>query len=73
MRISVTVTPNAKAPSVVGLGGSSYKVKVNAPASEGKANARLVEILAEHFNTSKSRIRILQGLNSRSKVVEIAI
>jgi len=71
MEIKVTATPNAKFPAVVKINESNYKVKVNARAAEGKANARLVEILAEYFNVSKSHIRILKGANSRNKVVEI--
>jgi uncharacterized protein len=65
------VTPNAKIPTVVKGDDDVYKVKVNARASEGKANMRLVEILAEHFNVPKSHIRILKGLGSRNKLVEI--
>jgi hypothetical protein len=71
MRINVTVTPNAKVPEIIRLGDNDYRVKVNARASEGRANLRLIEMLAEHFDVSKSRIRILSGLNHRQKTVEV--
>lgn len=71
MEISVRVTPNARLPGVVKADDGSYNVKVNAPAREGKANQRLIEILAAHFDVPKSRIRIVKGLNGRNKVVEI--
>lgn len=71
MIIKVRVTPNAKAPSVVIADDGSYRVKVNAPASEGKANLRLAEILAEHFGVRASRVRIINGAGSRDKTVEI--
>ena len=46
-------------------------VKVNAPAKEGKANKKLVEILSKHFSKPKSSIRIVKGLTSKNKVIEI--
>lgn len=71
MRINVTVTPNARIPVIVKGEDGSYRVKVNARASDGKANIRLIEMLADHFNVSKSHVRILKGLHSRSKIVEV--
>ena len=43
---------------------------VTAPANEGKANSRLIELLAEYFHTAKSKIRILRGQRSRRKLIE---
>ncbi len=71
MEISVTVTPHAKVPSIIKGKDPSYRIKVNARASEGKANMRLIEMLAEYFNVPKSHIRITKGLSSRNKLVEI--
>lgn len=71
MKISVTVKPNAKRPGVVQVGEREYKVAVNAPAHEGKANAAVVELLAEYFDVPKSRITILHGHTGRRKLVEI--
>ena len=71
MNINVRVTPNSKVPAIVKIAESNYKVKVNAPANEGRANERLIEILAEHFGVSKSSIIILKGSKSRDKLVRI--
>lgn len=71
MKINVTITPNARVSAIVKLDESNYKIKVDAPATEGRANTRLVELLAEYFNVSKSSIRIIRGLKSRGKVVEV--
>ena len=73
MKINVRVTPNAKVPAVVKVDDVTYNVKVNARAVKGRANERLIEILAEHFGRRKSEIRILKGLNGRDKVVEVAV
>jgi len=73
MRINVTVTPNAKVPMVTRIDGASYKVKVDARALEGRANERLVELLAKHFGVPERAVRIVRGDRARSKVVEIDI
>ncbi len=73
MRINVMVTANAKAPAVVKVDEDNYKVRVNAPAIEGRANGCLIEILAEHFGVPKSHIRILRGLNGRKKLVDVEL
>ena len=66
-------TPNSKAPSILRIDGNNYRAKVDAPALEGRANARLLEMLSKHFNVSKSCVRIVRGFSSRDKVVEISI
>ena len=71
MRISVAVTPNAKRPQVTRIDDANYKAKVDARAVEGRANERLVELLAEHFGVPKRGVRILRGLGNKSKVVEV--
>lgn len=73
MEIEVVVVPNAKVPSIIKLSELDYKVKVNAKAIEGKANARLIEMLSNYFWVPKSRIRILRGLNGRRKSIGIDI
>jgi hypothetical protein len=70
-QINVKVVPNAKAAAVIRVDELNYKIKVNAPPIEGKANKRLIEILAEHFNVPKSSIRIIRGLASNNKIIGI--
>ena len=70
MKINVKVTPNAKKNGVIEEGGA-LKVRLNAPAAGGKANSALIEALAGYFNVRKSSIRIVSGVKSRDKTVEI--
>ena len=72
MRISVTVKPNSKREEVVPAGEREYVVRVSAPPVEGKANERVVELLAKHFGVPKSRVTIVRGASGRKKAVEIA-
>jgi len=64
------VIPNSKKPSVK-KENDTYVVRVDAPPTKGRANKRLIEILAEYFGVKKSRIRIISGEKSREKIVEI--
>lgn len=72
MRISVTVKPNAKKDSVVSQADGGFVVYLKAPSREGKANARLLKVLAGHFETAPSCIRIVSGVSSRKKIIEIS-
>jgi uncharacterized protein len=71
MKISVTITPNSRKEEVVQISEREFRVKVGAPAKEGKANERLYGLLAEYFHVPKSTVFIVSGHTSRQKVVEI--
>ena len=73
MPVTVTIqtTPNAPRSQIVGWLGDRLKVKVKAPAVEGKANAELLRFLAEHFGVRASAVRILRGETARLKTVQI--
>lgn len=51
--------------------GELYKVYVTAAPEKGKANKKMIELLAEYFKASKSQIKIIKGEISRNKIVEI--
>ena len=65
--ISVRVQPNARKHEIVGPHGGDLKIKIKAPPVEGKANAALIEFLAEVLAVSKSAIEIVRGNSSRNK------
>jgi uncharacterized protein len=59
--------------NAVKVEGERLKVYVTAPALDGKANAAVRGLLAEHFKTNVSRVVILRGLTSPLKTVSIDI
>jgi len=77
MIIDVIVSPRSSRLRVVqvnnegGAGHAPLKIYLTRPACDGEANRQLVDLLADYFNTSKSRIRILKGQKGRKKIVEI--
>ena len=46
-------------------------VSVREPAVDGKANDAVIAILADYFEVSKSKVKIVGGLKSRNKIIEI--
>ena len=71
MLVRVLVTPNAKRARVVKVGEDQFEIWVDEKAVGGRANKRLLEILAEHFKVSKSSISLLRGAKSRNKTVQV--
>ena len=71
MKFFVTVKPNSRVWRVTEIDPTHIIVSVNAPARDGEANARLIEIIAEHYNIPKRSVRIVAGLKSRKKIVEL--
>jgi uncharacterized protein YggU (UPF0235/DUF167 family) len=70
MKINVRIKPRASRNKVEKV-EDGYVVYVTASPVENKANKALVESLSCHLNIPKSRIRIVAGLKSKNKVVEI--
>ena len=70
MKIRVKVFPSSSRQLVKEENGL-YKIYLHASPDKGKANQELIEVLSDHFQASKSKIAILQGTLSRTKVVEI--
>jgi len=68
---SVRVQPRASKDEIAGVMEGALKVRLRAPALEGRANEALCEYLAELLKTPKSAVRILSGHHSRSKRVEV--
>lgn len=72
MRLTVHVQPNAKQSEITSwLDEDTLKVKLAAPAKEGKANLELVSFLSEELGLPKSQIVIVRGLTARMKQVEV--
>jgi len=71
MMIKVRVIPNSSRNEVVSRIGSILRVKVSAPAVEGKANSELCEFLADFFDVRRSMVLLRKGERGREKTIEI--
>ncbi|PYK03685.1 MAG: hypothetical protein DME66_11495 [Verrucomicrobia bacterium] len=65
------IVPNAKANQVIGEHGAGIKIKLRAPALDGKANAALRRFLAEELKISEHQIVLKHGQKSRDKAIRI--
>ena len=70
--LAIKAVPNAPRSAVVGWLGEALKVKVHAPALEGRANDELCEFLADALALSRRAVTVLQGDKSRQKVLRIS-
>ncbi len=70
-RLPIKAVPNAPRNAVAGWVGDALKVKVHAPALEGRANEELCDFLAEALQLPRRAVTLFQGDKSRQKVVQI--
>ena len=71
MKIQAVVKTNARKNSVEVREDGSIFVCVNVPPVEGKANKKVIEVVAEYFHKPKSSVTIVSGKTSRKKLIEI--
>jgi len=71
MRIYVKVTPRAGKNEVLKISEGEYKVKVVAVPEKGKANEKVVELLAYHLAVPKNSVRIIAGKSARIKIIDV--
>ena len=70
--LAVKAIPNAPRNAFAGWLGDTLKVKVHAPALEGRANEELCEFLAAQLSLPRRAVTLAQGAKSRQKLVRIS-
>jgi hypothetical protein len=70
--LAVHVQPGAKRSAVAGLHGERLKIRIAAPALDGRANDALVAFVAQTLGVARRSVRVASGERSRDKVVAIA-
>jgi uncharacterized protein YggU (UPF0235/DUF167 family) len=71
-RYGITVKPGSKkGPLVEVTDDGELILFVRERAVDGAANDGVIKLLADHFGVAKSRITIVRGHTSRSKLVEV--
>ena len=71
MKIIIKAKPGAKEDRIEKVDETNYIIYVKAPPIDGKANAAIIKLLAEHFDISQSLVEIISGHMARVKVIEI--
>lgn len=70
--VMVRVTPGARATEIVDARGERLRVRVAAPAHEGKANEELRRFVARAFGVRRAAVSVVRGERSREKTLWIA-
>jgi uncharacterized protein (TIGR00251 family) len=70
-RLSIRVQPGASKNELVGYGEGTWRVRLQAPPVEGKANSALLQFLAGLLGVRLSALTLARGATSRSKLVDV--
>lgn len=70
--MSVRVTPGARRSEVIDASGDRLRIRVAAPALEGRANAEVERFVAALFGVRRSAVSLVRGERSRDKTLRIA-
>lgn len=66
--LRVQAQPKARRSGVTGMHAGRLKVAVTAPPDKGKANAALVDVLADALGIKRCQLKLLSGATSPAKV-----
>ena len=69
--LDLRVQPRASHTEFAGLLGDRLRIRLNAPPVDGRANAALVEFIAEAFGVPRAAVSIEAGLSGRNKRLRI--
>lgn len=69
--LELKIIPNAPRDEIAGWLGAALKVKVHAPALEGRANDALLDFLAATLGLPRRAVALVRGDKSRHKVVRL--
>ena len=69
--LTLHIQPGAKKTEVAGVHGDALKIRLAAPPVDGKANAALIEFVAERLGLAKAAVSLKSGQTSRRKVLAV--
>lgn len=72
VELQIRAVPGSKSSEIKDVWNGKLRVRIAAPAEDGKANKELIDFLAQFFGVSKSSISIVSGEKSRDKTIVIS-
>ena len=72
VEVSVRAVPGAKKSAVAGEINDCVRIRLAAPAVEGKANDELLRFIAQWFGVRVSAVTLVSGEKARVKRVRVA-
>lgn len=76
LRVAVRVSPRAQSDRLVAVaaigGGKVLRAAVRAPPENGRANAALLQLLADACRVPRRDVSVVSGAAGRNKIVRVA-
>ncbi|MBP6514635.1 MAG: DUF167 domain-containing protein [Steroidobacteraceae bacterium] len=69
--LRVKVKPNARTSALAQQDDGSWLAQLKSPPVDGKANAELIALVAEHFGRRKAQVTLKSGASGRMKLVQV--
>jgi uncharacterized protein YggU (UPF0235/DUF167 family) len=73
MYIKVLVHTSAKKESFKIVSPDHFEISVKEKPVQNLANRRIIAIIAEHFNVSSGKVKIINGHHSPSKLLSVDV
>jgi uncharacterized protein (TIGR00251 family) len=70
-RIEVRLRPGSSREELGGFSDGVLQARVSAPPRDGRANRALCRLIAKRAGVAPSRVRVVRGERSRTKLVEV--
>ncbi len=71
MKIFVSAKPSSKTEAMEKIDETHFRISVREAPIHGQANAAIVKVLADYFETTVAKVKIMAGRASRNKIIEI--
>lgn len=71
--LQVKVKPSARASSLTQLDDGTWLAQLKSPPVDGKANAELIALVANHFGCTRAKVSIRSGASGRLKLVKLSL
>lgn len=71
MYVKVRVTAGAKKETIKQMSPDHFEISVKEEAKQNMANSRVRELIAAHFGTAVSAVRIISGHHSPGKILRV--
>ena len=71
MKVYIKVKPNSSKQEIVSFGDFRYLVYLKSQPEDNEANIELIKLMSKHLGTPSTRIKIISGLSSHNKILEV--
>ena len=72
MKYIIHVIPRSSKNLITEMDDGTLRIKLTAAPVDNEANIKLIKLLSEHLDVAKSKIKIVSGLTSKNKIVDVS-